>query len=285
MTHPVVSTNRSTIIDVLFIHRRCQFMENGIQLSHAPLTVAEPGSQEPVRVALYIDADNQSSQIAPALMDLLCDGLGARIIRATIAGNSDGKVSVGWSAALREQIPDLPINAIVVPCRKDAADVALILALGADLADHLRLGVRVVLVSRDALLLAAAERVKAFGCRIYAAYADGAIPTARSSGLTTLLLPAIPSAGTQTEVPPLVAITPQAPAPSDSVTTPADVAKVIAQIRALCKQQPGGGYSATDVGQALTTLGYQTPAARKRVIATFPGLREKGAHPHKLLIF
>jgi hypothetical protein len=234
---------------------------------------------------LYIDADNQAAQSAVALVELLRDGLGARIASATIAGNSDGKVGAGWSAALREQIPDLPINAIVVPCRKDAADAALILALGADLAEHLRVGTRVVMVSRDALLLAAAARAQSVGCRTYVAYADCEIPTARSPALTTLLLPALSGAGVPVERLPAVAVAPKAPAPIDPPQPQADVARGIAQVRAMCKQQSGGGYSATDVGQALAKIGYKTPPERKRVIAAFPGLREKGGHPHKLLVF
>lgn len=270
--------------------RPFQTMDNSVQIAPEPLpgqrsllSVVEPSSRRPVCIALYIDADNQSSQIAHVLIELLRDGLGARVVHATIAGNSDGKVSAGWSAALGEQIPDLPIKKIVVPCRKDAADAALILALGADLADHVRLGTRVVLVSRDVLLLAAAERAKAAGCHIYAAYTESGMPTARSPGITTLLLPAVPGSVAQTEGRPRVTPVPKAlaepPAPRDNI------AGVIAQVKALCKPQPGGGYSATDVGQALAKIGYKTPAERKRVIATFPGLREKGGHPHKLLVF
>lgn len=244
---------------------------------------ASPG--DAVQVALYIDADNQSSQSAGALVDLLHHGLGAHIARATIAGNSDGKVGAGWSVALRKHVPDLPIKAIVVPCRKDAADAALILALGADLAEHLRLGVRVVMVSRDALLLAAATQAKSEGCRIYVAYADCEMPTARSSALTTLLLPAVSSATVSMDHPPVVAVAPKAPSTNATPQPPSDIAKIVAQVRSMCKQQPGGGYSTTDVGQALSKIGYKTPAERKRVIAAFPGIREKGAHPNKLLLF
>jgi hypothetical protein len=267
-------------------------MDNAISCPSALITdddpirwAADPFPRGAVRVALYIDADNQSSQSAGALVDLLHNGLGTHIVRATIAGNSDGKVTAGWSAALRKHIPDLPIKAIVVPCRKDAADAALILAMGADLAEHLRLGVRVVVVSRDALLLAAAAQAKSDGCRIYVAYADCEMPTARSPALTTLLLPVLSSAGVSVEHPPVVALAPKAPSTNVSPQPTSDVAKVIAQVRSLCKQQPGGGYSATDVGQALSKIGYKTPAERKGVIATFPGIREKGAHPNKLLLF
>lgn len=265
-------------------------MDNAVQLAPEPLpgqrsllAVVDPSTTRPVCIALYIDADNQSSQIAHALIDLLRDGLGARIVHATIAGNSDGKVSAGWSAELRELLPELPINTLVVPCRKDAADAALILALGADLADHVRLGTRVVLVSRDALLLAAAERAKAAGCRIYAAYTESGMPAARSPEITTLLLPAVPGSGTHAEGQPVVTVVPKAQA--EPPAPKADVAKVIAQLKATCKQKPGGGYSATDVGQALAKMGYKTAAERKRVIATFPGIRESGANPNKLLVF
>ena len=138
-------------------------------------------------------------------------------------------------------------------------------------------------VSRDALLLAAAERARSAGCRIYVAYSDSGSLTARDPGLTTFLLPAVPASGVQAEKPPLVTIVPEVPA---ELSAPkAEVAKVIAQVRGMCKQQPGGGYSATDVGQALAKIGYKTPAERKRVLATCPGLRERGAHPHKLLVF
>lgn len=267
-------------------------MENTIHLSPVPYpdnrprcTLADTPEPGAVRVALYIDADNQSPQSARALVELLRDGFGTRIACATIAGNSDGKVGAGWSAALREQIPDLPIDAIVVPCRKDAADAALILALGANLAEHLRDGTRVVMVSRDALLLAAAMRAQSVGCRIYAAYADCEIPTARNPALATLLLPAISGSDAPVKRLATAEVESKASVPIDAGQPQTEIAQVIAQVRAMCKQQPGGGYSATDVGQALVKIGYKTPSDRKRVIATFPGLREQGAHPHKLLVF
>ena len=226
----------------------------------------------PVHVALYIDADNQASQNARALIALLRDGFGASIVRATVAGNSNGKVTAGWVDVLRQEIPDLPITEITVPCRKDAADAALIMALGADLADHLRVGTRVVMVSRDVLLHAAAERVQSAGCPVCLAYADCEIPTPRHPSLATLLLPA-PS-----QRPPAAAAAPR--------TVPlAGAADLVARVRALCKLQPGGGYLATDVGSALSSLGYKSVAERRAIVAGFPGLKEKGGHPTKVLVF
>jgi hypothetical protein len=69
------------------------------------------------------------------------------------------------------------------------------MALGADLADHLRLGRRVVVVSRDALLYAAAERVQAAGGAVCLAYADCEIPTPRHPSLATLVAARAPRAG------------------------------------------------------------------------------------------
>lgn len=270
--------------------RRYPSMDNKVQVAPEPpvgqgslLAAVEPVASRPVRIALYIDADNQSSQLATALVELLRDGFGARIVHATIAGNSDGRVSAGWSATLRKQISELPIDTIVVPCRKDAADAALILALGSHLADHIRLGTRVVLVSRDALLLAAAERAKAAGCRIYAAYSESGTPTVRSPGIATLLLPAVPGSAAQADGPAPVAIVPKAP--PEAPPPKADLARVVAQVKAMCKPLPEGGYSTTDVGQALAKIGYKTPVERKRILATFPGLQEQGTHHRKRLLF
>ncbi|MBK1724088.1 NYN domain-containing protein [Thiocystis violacea] len=267
-------------------------MENAIPLHAAslldegPLDVPAAQSLEHlVRVALYVDADNQSSQSAGALIDLLHKGLGARLASATIAGNANGRVCAGWADALREQIPDLPIKSLVVPCRKDAADAALILALGADLAEHLRADTRVVLVSRDALLHAAAAQVKSAGCQVFIAYADCERPTARHPTLTTLLLPALSTSAATPERLPVAAVAPRAALSKGASEPVLDVANLVAQVRSLCKQRPGGGYSPTDVGQALSNLGYKTPKDRKRVIATFPGLREQGTHPNKVLLF
>lgn len=232
----------------------------------------------PVRVALYIDADNQASQNARALIALLRDGFGASIVRATVAGNSNGKVTAGWTEALRQEIPDLVVTDITVPCRKDAADAALIMALGADLADHLRAGVRVVVVSRDALLHAAAERVQASGCAVCLAYADCEIPTPRHPSLVTLLLPALTGRAAPSQHPPVAAAAPR--------TEPlAGAADLVARVRALCKLQPGGGYLATDVGSALSSLGYKSVAERRAIVAGFPGLKEKAGHPTKVLVF
>ena len=51
---------------------------------------------------------------------------------------------------------------------------------------------------------------------------------------------------------------------------------MLAQVRNLCDKQPKGGYSATQVGQALSKLGYDK-AARARFLKSTPGLKKQGS--------
>lgn len=237
-------------------------------------------------VALYVDADNQSPQSAKALLSLLQADFDARVISATIAGNNHGQQLDSWRDELLSAVPDLTVHPLNAPHRKQGADVALLMALGADLEGHIRDRVLVVIVSRDDLVIAAAEQAKARGCRTVIAYADGEIPTARNPQLTTLLLPALVKPIAVAHPPPVVIqpTTPSAPAQPAVLNHNDGVASVLAQVRGMCKQKPGGGYSATDVGQALSKLGYDK-AARARFLASVPGLKKQGTGPNVTLIF
>ena len=55
--------------------------------------------------------------------------------------------------------------------------------------------------------------------------------------------------------------------------------------RAGCKPQPGVGYRANEVGQALYQLGLTEKAARTQFLNAIPGLREVGTGADKRLIF
>lgn len=234
----------------------------------------------PASVALYIDADNQSPQCAKALVSLLREDFDARVVSATIAGNNHGQQIDSWRDELLSEVPDLVVHALAVPHRKQAADVALLMALGADLERHIREREVLVIVSRDDLVIGAAEQAKARGCRTLVAYADSEIPTARNPHLTTLLLPA--SAKASMVAAPAATVTPPArplaQAPDDAV------ASVVAQLRTICKKKPGGGYDASDVGQALAKLGYDK-TARARFLASVPGLKKRGTGPTLTLVF
>lgn len=87
-------------------------------------------------------------------------------------------------------VPELVVHALTVPHRKQGrrrpSD-----GVGAGLEPHLRERELVVIVSRDDLVIGAAEQAKAYGCRTLIAYVDSEIPTARNPhSRTTLLLPA-----------------------------------------------------------------------------------------------
>lgn len=232
--------------------------------------MARPGPPG-VSVCLYIDADNQSPHCARALLDLLRADFDARLLSATIAGNNNGQQIDSWANELVSAIPELVVRPLNVPHRKQGADVALLMTLGADLDRHIKNGVLVVIVSRDDLVIGAAEQAKAYGCRTLVAYADGDIATARSPRLTTLLLPAFTK---PIVVAPAPSVLIQAANPGTSVHQTDrhrgdEVAAVLAKVRGLIKQKPGGGYSATDVGQALSKLGHDR-AARERILISVP---------------
>jgi hypothetical protein len=230
-------------------------------------------------VVLYIDADNQSHQCAKALLGLFREELDVRVVSATIVGNNHGKQVDRWRDELVSALPDLVVHRLTAPDRKQGADVALLMALGASLERHIHEGEVVVIVSRDDLVIAAAEQIKARGCRTLVAYADSDVPTARNPHVTTLLLPAVAKPVSVPRAAPVVG--PPVAARRPDQAPDGDVGSVLAKLRGMCTQQPGGGYSPSDVGQALSKLGYDK-AKRKRFLKS---VRERGTSPNKLLEF
>ena len=250
-----------------------------------PLATHETAAVSVTSVALYVDADNQSAQCAEPLLALFRTEFNARLISATIAGNNLGQKIDDWRSALLAEDPDLSIQALPAPHRKNGADIALLMALGAALDKHLHEQVLVVVVSRDDLLIGAAEQAKARGCKTLVAYADSDLQTARNTQLTTLLLPALKPANAPLPKPVSVVQPPpvviQAPKPEPPVqpmqqTAGQDAKAVLAQVRDLCHQQSGGGYPASAVGAALSKLGYDK-AARACFLTSTPGLKKKGS--------
>ena len=238
-------------------------------------------------VALYIDADNQSPQCANALLNLFRTEFEARIVSTTIAGNNQGQQIDSWRHELLSALPDLAVHALAAPHRKQGADIALLMALGADLERHIHECAVVVIVSRDDLLIGAAEQAKARGCRALIAYVDGEVPTARNTHLTTLLLPALTK--TLPATLPASAAAPAAVPVNQTAETlvqmpNAKVASVVARLRTMITKKPGSGYGASDVGQALSKLGYDK-AARERFLASVPGLTVRGTGANKTLVF
>ncbi len=265
-----------------------------------PLPLTGPSRTDPDRrpvAALYIDADNQSAQSAADLIALFREDLGIQQLRAVIAGNNSGRQIQLWADELAAAAPGIEAIALDCPSRKNAADLALIMELGANLAGHRRDGDLVVVVSRDDLLVGAAERAKSQGCRALAAYVDSDPPCCRSSRVATLLLPT--PAKTRAPLPaprrlistlPSLARQPATPAPAGPSAAPpaqhpaGDPATILTRLRELCKPLPTGGYRATDVGQALQKLGLDEKA-RRRFLATAAGIRTEGAATDKVYRF
>jgi len=236
--------------------------------------------RQPATACIYIDADNQSCQCAKSLANLLRNELGLQVTRIVLAGNNHGKEIENWRVALADELPDVEPLIFHVSSRKQAADAALIMELGANLERHRHDRERIIIVSRDDFLVGAAEHAKTKGCLVLVAYAHSEIPAARSTRLTTVVLPAVSK--------PFCPVPPadqSVTAPSAPTKTADVVRTVIAELRKLCTKQPGGGYTASAVGQALIKLGFDTKAKRARFLKAIPGLHEQGSGPDKVLVF
>ena len=273
------------------------------------LTPVRPGAplQPPRSVALYIDGDNQSPSSARDLLASVRQDLGLEVSRVVLAGNDHGHTVPRWLTALaNEGLAEDRILALRVPRKPEAADLAVILELGAAMERHRQGPDLVVVVSRDEWLIGAAEAVRARGCRVWVAYAENDAVAAQTP-LPTLLLPAVqrsqPTGKAATAAPekPTDSLRPTVPTPTRPPATSVPTAKptaatpavqptpshtkLLAQVRAQCTLQPGGGYSATEVGQALYALGLTDKAARTRFLKAIPGLQEAGIGGTKRLIF
>ncbi len=247
----------------------------------APTT--EPGSLR--AVSLFIDADNQSPRVVAPLFEALAGHLGARVVEITVAGNNLGKQVEQWYRQLSRDALAVVPRLLEVPARKEAADIALVLALGADLERHIVQHNLVIVVSRDELLIEAAEQASERGCRVLLAYADSSIPTASNAALSTLLLPVVNPVvkKAQAAVAPVKTTAAKPPDPVPSVDRDS-VPSVLKALREMCTKQPGGGYTTTSVGQSLAKLGFNQKA-RKAFLKRVPKLATRGEGAGKLLIF
>ena len=208
---------------------------------------------------IYVDADNQPAGLAAALLGALAArGLTPQAVE--IFGNVTATRPARWQDALSSH-PSLAgrVRLHRVPCHKEAADAALMLALGARLGQHIAAGHEVVIVSRDNSLLACAERIQHLGCRALVCHAaetpsQAAVPTV---ALETAPLPA--RSATQS--------------PSAVKATPDRLGRLIAMLRRRAAPCPGGGYRKSCVGTLLRRAGLDR-AGRAAFLASLPGLRE-----------
>lgn len=232
-------------------------------------------------VALYIDADNQPAECAGSLLGLFGHTLASKVAEAVVAGNNHGKEIDRWRSALIAQDSGIAVRGLNVPSRRQAADAALVMALGQDLEKRIRDGDLVVVVSRDEFLIRAAEHAMSRGCNVLLAYLGGAMPVAHHTELITLVLPALKGL----ETTPAQKKVPQPASPLPVCDTDPTVEATLARLREMCKRLAGGGYAPTDVGQALTKLGFKKPKDRRRFLDSVPGLESRGTGAKKVLVF
>ncbi len=236
-----------------------------------------PDDQAMNRTQVFVDADNQPPALGGVLSRFLgtIDRAGGHVL---ISGNGSGDRIQHWEHALRNGNTDFAIDCHRAPLRKQSADVRLMFELAAFYHGQPDPDALIVIVSRDELLLAAAESLAERGHR------------------TMVVIAASPNAHPViSDVPVVVLPLPQAAAPSHpavsakpaaSTEGPASqiVAEAIARIRKSLKPNADGGYAASAVGQVLAQMGHDK-ATRALIVRGIPNLREVGAGSEKRLVF
>lgn len=89
--------------------------------------------------------------------------MGLQVTRIVLAGNNHGNEIENWRGALATELPDIEPLVLQVSSRKQSADAALIMEIGANLELRLRYRERIIIVSCDHFLVGAAERAKTKG--------------------------------------------------------------------------------------------------------------------------
>lgn len=200
---------------------------------------------------VYVDADNQAAALGPALLRAL-RGRGLVPLAIELFGHTKGPHLSKWSQALRG-LATAPVHATPVPCRSQAADVALLLALGARLDQHVQQQLSVVIVSRDNLLLATAQRLQDLGAQVLVCHGPC---TPADCKVESLVLPA--------------------PGPG------AETLSLLGTIRAQVPAEESGGYRKSLVGALLRRAGLDR-RGRADFFASVPGLRTQRTAGDRLL--
>lgn len=235
------------------------------------------------RAIVFVDADNQSPALGSLLLRFLAS-IGRDDVQCFIAGNGSGDRINAWRASLEDTKPDVQVVAHVTPLRKQSADVRLVFEMATLYHSQPDPQTVILVVSRDDLLLAAAESLHVLGHHVLIVLGGSATTVPLSTELPVLVLP-LPQPPAQPilkEVPPVMAA-PQPPQVTGVVDS-RDVGAAIAKIRQEVSQSKGGGYSASAVGQLLSQLGYDK-AMRTKILKAIPNLRETGVGGDKQLFF
>lgn len=260
------------------------FEEASAQTTVAPRTPTAIETNATAGKALvFIDADNQTPALAKPLLHFLT-GIGRRAGRVCIAGNGSGDRVKGWQTALQEIEPEVLIAAHVAPMRKQSADVRLMFELATLYHGQPDAQAVVLIVSRDDLLLAAAEALHGRGHHVLIAVGASAPAAPLATELPVVVLPQ-PQAASSQPIQKEAAVLAEANQPAAPIEVDSRLVNAaITKIRQTLSQSKGGGYAASAVGQVLSQMGYDK-ATRARIVKAIPNLKETGVGADKRLVF
>lgn len=243
------------------------------------------------RTLIFVDADNQSPALAPALNRFL-KAVERTDVRAIIAGNGTGDRVRGWEAALKDAYPGIDACCHVAPVRKQSADVRLMFELAPYYHAEPDPAVLLVVVSRDELFLAATECLIARGHNAMLAVGAAGNGTPLVVDVPVVLLSSPQPVAPQVQAAPSlrppaskpVSTVPQPPTGTVATIDSKTVNAAITRIRQKLTQNKQGGYAASAVGQVLSELGHDK-AMRTKIVRAIPNLKEVGAGSEKRLVF
>ena len=232
------------------------------------------------RTFLFVDADNQVPTLAPALSRFL-KTIAGQCERAIVAGNAMGERVRNWESKLAEHFPGVEINCHLAPIRKQSADVRLMFELARFFHDQPDSAILLVILSRDDLLVAAAECLVQRGQNVMVVV--GA--TANGNSLVTDVPVVVLATSQQAAVHAMTDSVPKAVVKENAPKSERQIVQeAITEIRAKLTLNAKGGYAASAVGQVLAQLGHDKKA-RMSIVKQLPNLREIGTGPEKRLIF
>lgn len=244
---------------------------------------AVAGASGIARAMVFVDADNQSPTLAGPLLRFL-SAIGYHSGRVFIAGNGSGDRVNAWQAALEGGKPTFELVARVTSMRKQSADVHLVFELARFYHRQPDSKTLILIVSRDDLLLAAAESLSAEGHQVLVAVGSATPAIPLTTEMAVVVLPLPQTSVQQVSKETVTGALEQVPSPMVEPLSQQIVNAAINKIRQSLAQGKGGGYDASAVGQVLSKMGHDK-TMRDRIVQAIPNLEVVGRGAEKKLIF
>lgn len=231
------------------------------------------------RTVLFVDADNQPPTLAAALGRFLAT-IGRSCTRAIVSGNGVGDRVHGWQHAIEDAFPGIEVHCHVAPVRKQSADARLLFELAPYYHADPDPSLLLVVLSRDDLLVAAAEGLAGRGHNTLLVLCSGSVGSGICAEVPVVVLSSPQPCSLMPTAP--AASLPKAASASTSDTR--IVLDALTKIRETLRPHAQGGYAASAVGHVLAQLGHDK-AARAKIVKAIPNLKQAGVGPEKRLIF